>query len=221
MLDCWTLFKSLIIGCLGRKRTHLLGPITNARPSRGGRRTEFPLGAKPARVESSRVSANCYACPSCHFNLLKLVNLRVARAVGPRFSSDPRTGYIGCTQPQTLTPLDPSTSSPLATFPSARSHQAAVYSQLGHGWHHCRTAPPPKTSGSAPWQGGPQHLRGIWNPPASTSLLGIAIGAWDIQVPAAGGSQLRLNSNGNAALAQHNNCPRLFRTSPPVALSSS
>lgn len=43
----------------------------------------------------------------------KLVNLRVAWVIGPGFASDPRTGYIGWTQPQTLTPVNPSTPLPL------------------------------------------------------------------------------------------------------------
>ncbi|KAF3386619.1 hypothetical protein F1880_000928 [Penicillium rolfsii] len=47
---------------------------------------------------------------------------------------------------------------------------------------------PPKTSGSAPWLSGPQRLRGIWSPPASTARLAIVIGAGGIQVPVRGGS---------------------------------
>lgn len=197
-MDCWFLSspRSLDVRvaeeptALDRSRTHvhLLG---------GGRRTEFPLGATRARVESSRVSATCYGCPFRDFVGL-LVNFRVATDVVPRFHLIRRPGCIGCTQPQTLATLrlvDPSTTiQPLEPFPSARSRQAPVYSQPGYDWHHCRTAQPPKTSGSTPWLSGPQRLRGIWNPPASTALLGIAIGAGVNQVPVGGGSLLRLTT---------------------------
>lgn len=43
----------------------------------------------------------------------KLVNLRVAEVIGPGFASDPRTGYIGWVQPQTLIPVNPLPLDPL------------------------------------------------------------------------------------------------------------